>query len=112
MGYKASLLMGVVVIEVLDTGVNEADVNMAIDAELLESLESRREPLLHLYEWKDRSATYGYFVKPEEYLDLAAVKRRGLNLARRPTGGGIIFHEWDLAFSVLVPEKSPFFSLN
>jgi lipoate-protein ligase A len=35
-----------------------------------------------------------------------------LDLARRPTGGGVVFHLWDLAFSVLVPAKSELFSTN
>ncbi|HEY5234760.1 MAG TPA: hypothetical protein VIJ14_01170 [Rhabdochlamydiaceae bacterium] len=39
-------------------------------------------------------------------------KKRGLDLARRPTGGGVVFHLWDLAFSVLVPAKSKLFSTN
>ena len=35
-----------------------------------------------------------------------------LQLARRPTGGGIVFHLWDMAFSVLVPSHCPEFSTS
>jgi lipoate-protein ligase A len=89
--------------EVLDTGVASAAENMRIDAELLGSVESRSRPVLHFYEWERDSATYGYFIEPSKHLDLRGAEKRGLDLARRPTGGGIVFHVWDMAFSVLVP---------
>src|SRR5580692_6228766 len=95
---------------VLDTGPASAEKNMQIDADLLESL--AEEPILHFYEWEKRSITYGYFVKPEELLHLENLKRHGIDHARRPTGGGIVFHLWDLAFSVLIPSSSPHFSQN
>ncbi|HSW86877.1 MAG TPA: hypothetical protein VLG49_05190 [Rhabdochlamydiaceae bacterium] len=98
--------------EILDTGVAGADAIMRKDAELLDSLSSRSMPILHFYQWQRDSATYGYFVQPDEFLDLEKVKECGLDLAKRPTGGGIVFHAWDLAFSVLVPSNCPLFSMN
>jgi lipoate-protein ligase A len=98
--------------EVVDTGREPADVIMRRDAELLEGLNPEGAAVLHLYEWEGDSVTYGYFLKPHEFLDLEAVERRGVKLARRPTGGGIVFHIWDMAFSVLVPSKHPAFSEN
>lgn len=98
--------------EIIDTGVGSATRNMQIDAELLEGVAGRTRPVLHFYEWEGDCATYGYFVDPEKYLNLEGVKRRGLNLARRPTGGGIVFHIWDMAFSLVIPASCPEFSLN
>lgn len=98
--------------EVVDTGRRSAEENMRIDADLLASLDEHSHPILHFYDWEVESATYGYFVKPQEFLDLEKSQKRGLSLARRPTGGGIVFHIWDLAFSVLVPSQSRFFSQN
>lgn len=97
---------------ILDTGINTPDKNMAIDAELLENLSAEPETILHLYEWSAPSATYGHFVQPFDFLDEANVAKSTLQLARRPTGGGIIFHEFDFAFSVLVPASHPKFSIN
>ena len=54
--------------------------------------------------------TFGHFVKPETLLNLESAQKLGLDLARRPTGGGVVFHLWDLAFSVLIPAKSSLFS--
>ncbi len=97
---------------ILETKAASAEENMQLDGKLLENLAGQERPILHLYEWEEQSATFGYFVKPEELLDLAEAKKRGLDLARRPTGGGVVFHLWDLAFSVLVPAKSKLFSTN
>jgi len=97
---------------ILDTGVNSAEENMRIDTDLLENLSDHSQPTLHLYDWKNDCATYGYFVDPFDFLSKEGVERRKLELARRPTGGGIIFHMWDFAFSVAVPSHSKYFSQN
>lgn len=96
--------------EILDTGIGSAEKNMEIDARLLDGLGDT--PILHFYEWEKDSATYGHFLKPQEFLDLEKAQKKGLTLAKRPTGGGMVFHLWDLAFSVLVPSGVSFFSLN
>lgn len=98
--------------EIIDTGVEEAETLMRKDAALLESLGERKLPIVHFYEWKNDSATYGYFIRPDAFLNVENAGRRGLDLARRPTGGGIVFHAWDWAFSVLVPASCPHFSMN
>ena len=95
---------------ILDTGVNSAKKNMEIDAQLLSQMRPDDAPLLHFYEWEQRSGTYGYFIKIEKFLNLEKAKREGVIFARRPTGGGILFHFCDFAFSALVPSNSPFFS--
>ena len=95
---------------VLDTGKARAEKNMELDAKLLEELGS--DPIIHFYEWEKPSISYGYFIDPEKLLNLRTIQQRGIDLARRPTGGGVVFHLWDFAFSVLVPSSAPFFSHN
>lgn len=95
---------------IIDTGKNSAQKNMLIDAELLHSL--KEDALLHLYDWDKDSATYGYFIRPPDFFNFNYVENIGLDLARRPTGGGIVFHVADYAFSVLVPKTHRCFSLN
>lgn len=85
---------------------------MRIDAELLSQLDEYSTAILHFYDWEGDSATYGYLVNPSDFINLEKAKDRGLSLARRPTGGGIVFHLWDLAFSVLVPSSHPLCSEN
>jgi lipoate---protein ligase len=98
--------------KVFDTGVKTAEENMRLDTELLENLSPQGEAVLHLYDWKGPSATYGYFIKTKDFLNLEVAKSKGLSLAKRPTGGGIVFHLSDLAFSVLLPAGHEGFSEN
>jgi lipoate---protein ligase len=89
-----------------------AALNMQRDADLLAGLCESSSPILHFYRWSQPSATYGHFIRPWEWLDLEIADQLGLRLAARPTGGGILFHTGDLAFSLLVPRSHPFFALN
>ncbi len=98
--------------KLIDTGVRNAAANMELDAALLSDLEEEREGILHLYDWEGDAATYGHFIDPDNFLNMAGVAKKSLDLAKRPTGGGIIFHKCDLAFSVLVPATHPEFSNN
>lgn len=97
-------------LQVLDTGSNSADVNMRFDEKLLLELNPDGLPILHLYRWSGPCATYGYFIDPSKHLNLDKIQKNRLILARRPTGGGIVFHIWDLAFSFLMPANHPRFS--
>ncbi|KAF3362832.1 Octanoyltransferase LipM [Chlamydiales bacterium STE3] len=82
--------------------------NMASDYARLQNISINERPSIRFYQWHKNSATFGYFLKPENYLN----KNSALITARRPTGGGIIFHDYDLSFSVLVPAGHAKFSIN
>lgn len=77
---------------------------MKKDADLLRQLKD--EPILHLYEWESDSLTFGYFIDIAKHVNLKKAKEKKLFWARRPTGGGIVFHLWDLAFSFLMPRSN------
>lgn len=98
--------------KVLHSGVGSAQHHMDIDQELLQDISSMKQPLLRFYDWDGPSATYGYFIDPMNFLDFTSIEKLGLKLGRRPTGGGIVFHLTDLAFSVLVPASHPAYSIN
>lgn len=95
-----------------DTGTRNAAANMALDAALLADLKDEEDAILHFYDWEGDAATYGHFIDPDNFLNMDGVSKSALDLAKRPTGGGIIFHNCDLAFSVLVPSTHPAFSTN
>lgn len=97
---------------ILDTGKASAQKNMSIDEGLLNTLRPTDTPILHLYDWEGDCATFGYFIDPASFLNLEKLEQRNLQIARRPTGGGVVFHFCDYAFSVLIPAGHPNFSLN
>lgn len=98
--------------QIIESGLLAPEAIMQKDFHLLRDLDAESSPLLHFYEWDCPCLTYGYFIKPSDYLNLEALDHYGLKLARRPTGGGIIFHTADFAFSVLIPATHPGFSTN
>ena len=99
--------------QLVESGRMKPHEVMQKDAALLQNLSSSvQQPILHFYEWESRCLTYGYFMDPDDHLDVQALRDHRLLLARRPTGGGIIFHVSDFAFSLLMPASAPGFSLN
>lgn len=73
--------------------------NMARDLELLrEGL-----PTVRLYGWRPACVSLGY-AQPETDVDRDALEEFGLDLVRRPTGGGAILHEEDeVTYAVVLP---------
>lgn len=95
---------------IIETKKKSAHYIMQKDENLLNNLKD--EPILHFYEWETDSLTYGYFIDIEKYINIKKAEEKKLSYARRPTGGGIVFHLWDLAFSFLMPSKCDFFFEN
>jgi lipoate---protein ligase len=98
--------------QVNESGPQSPEWNMRADEEALSNISPSSLPALRFYEWSVPSATYGYFLNPADYFDQEGMQKHSLVLARRPTGGGVIFHTCDLAFSVIVPANHPFYSLD
>lgn len=98
--------------KIIDSGLASAEVIMQKDKDLLEKIGLETDPILHFYDFEKNSATYGYFLQTKDFFNPEGVEEKGLRLAKRPTGGGVIFHLWDFAFSVLIPATHPLFSQN
>jgi lipoyl(octanoyl) transferase len=78
--------------------------NMALDEALLRSrLAGEAPPTVRFFGWAPPAVSLGYG-QPLDGLDLAACRRLGLRLVRRPTGGSAILHEepsFELTYSVV-----------
>lgn len=98
--------------KVVDTGLDSPQAIMEKDRIFLEKMGLEKSPILHFYEWNTSSITYGYFLDPKKFFSFEGLEKEGISIARRPTGGGIIFHLWDFAFSALIPASHVAFSQN
>jgi lipoyl(octanoyl) transferase len=92
----------------LDTGKGESAWNMALDEALLHAVANIGRPILRFYGWNEPAATFGYFQK---YADIAAWTSLR-PLIRRPTGGGLVPHDADWTYSVIIPPSHPLYELR
>lgn len=80
--------------------------NMAQDEQLLHyAFEQRAAPVLRLYRWAGPSLSFGCFLK---FADALAAAQPGETLIRRWTGGGMVHHGADFAWTLAVPADHAF----
>jgi len=97
----------------LITEGNSASKNMAIDkAVLVANSENKVAPTVRFYNWFPPAISIGYFQNLEEEVDLFKCEKSGIDYVRRITGGGAVFHEKELTYSIVIPESHPEISKN
>jgi lipoate-protein ligase A len=89
-------------IRVLETGYNNAALNMAIDEVLIENIGDA--PILRLYGWRPAAVSIGYFQSIREEVDLEKCSKIGVDVVRRLTGGGAVLHENELTYSFITKQ--------
>jgi lipoate-protein ligase A len=92
----------------LDSGPASAARNMAMDHALMEFAVSTALPVLRFYSWTEPAATFGYsqrFADVERFTILRP-------LVRRPTGGGLVPHDADWTYSVVLPPGTAWHELK
>ncbi|MGN0866135.1 MAG: biotin/lipoate A/B protein ligase family protein [Oligosphaeraceae bacterium] len=77
-------------------GAHEPPWNMAADEALLLDAPGREKPLLRCYAWSRPAVSIGY-------VQTLAAAPAGYAAVRRPTGGGVVYHDYDFTFSVTFP---------
>ncbi|MCF7791725.1 MAG: lipoate--protein ligase family protein [Victivallales bacterium] len=81
--------------------------NMAIDESILEECFKIKTPILRFYGWDRKSASVGYIQKFS-----AVPENLGYTVVRRPTGGGVVYHDIDMTYTVTVPKGHWIENLN
>ncbi len=91
-------------IRLLQTGHQSAAFNMALDEVLIERIaQGKSMPSLRFYGWSPRAVSIGYFQSLESEVDLEECKKQGVDFIRRQTGGGAVFHDEEVTYSIHLP---------
>lgn len=88
--------------------VRDAAWQMAVDEAILRL---GLDVTVRFYQWERRTISFGYFLKRSEIASVA--DRFGeIEWVRRWTGGGVVDHDGDVPYSIIVPAESEFFKLR
>ena len=87
-------------------GYHPAAYNMALDEAILRL---NKGPVFRTYSWEPSAVSIGYFQSIKEEVDLEAAERMGVDVVRRITGGGAVFHDrnGEVTYSIVLPPGHP-----
>ncbi len=81
-------------------------MQMAIDEAMLAARSENMVPnTLRFFTWKPPAVTIGIFQSLKQEVDAERAKEMGADIVRRYTGGGAVFHENELTYSMALSEK-------
>lgn len=87
---------------------HNAFTNMAVDEAILEArIENQAPNTLRFYRWNPSVVSIGKFQNVENEVQMENCKRFGVDVVRRITGGGTVYHdtEGEITYSVVVSKK-------
>ncbi len=87
--------------------VNNAAMNMALDEAISEAVRTKASlPTIRFYKWKPSAVSIGYFQSLKDEVDVELCKKNGVDIVRRRTGGGAVYHDsnGEITYSVIAPE--------
>ena len=97
----------------LQTGFNDAFTNMALDESIMIHVaQGMSPPTIRFYGWQPPAVSIGYFQGLEEEVDVARCKELGVDYIRRITGGGAVFHEKEVTYSLAILQDNPLIPEN
>ena len=75
---------------------NDAAMNMAIDEAILNSRIAKQVPnTLRFYRWQPSAVSIGKNQNPEKEVYLGNVEKLGVDIVRRISGGGTVYHDYE-----------------
>lgn len=96
-------------IRLLQTGSKTAYENMSLDEAILQHVQQKMSsPTLRLYSWQPRAISIGYFQSLHEEVVLEKCYELGIDFIRRITGGGAVFHDAEVTYSLIAPLDGSF----
>lgn len=83
------------------SGSENPFVNMAVDEAILKNYKADKIPTIRFYSWDPAGMSVGCFQPVEKILNVNFLKKSGIPIVRRMTGGESIFHDNDLSYSIV-----------
>ncbi|MEW6748327.1 MAG: biotin/lipoate A/B protein ligase family protein [Candidatus Micrarchaeota archaeon] len=86
---------------------NDAFMNMAIDEAVSESVRAGGPPTIRFYGWNPSAVSIGYFQCLNKEADSERCALEGVDIVRRRTGGGAVYHDrmGEVTYSVIGKEE-------
>lgn len=91
----------------IEMETHDAFTNMAIDESIREHISSGKSlPTIRFYRWKPSAVSIGYFQSVAQEVHQNACQKAGIDIVRRQTGGGAVYHDFngEITYSVIAPE--------
>lgn len=92
---------------VIELEVRDAFTNMALDEAASEAIAARKAlPTIRFYRWQPSAVSIGYFQSLNDEVATDKCSEAGVDIVRRRTGGGAVFHDYEgeITYSVIAPE--------
>ena len=77
--------------------------NMARDTALMERAQATGETVFSAYSWAAPTLSLGRNQTAKGRYNLDEIRRRGIDVVRRPTGGRALLHHHEITYSVTAP---------
>ncbi len=87
---------------------HNAALNMALDEACAHALaQGKVDPTIRFYRWQPSAVSIGYFQSLNQEVDIQECQKQEVDIVRRRTGGGAVYHDYDgeITYSVIAPEK-------
>ena len=87
--------------------VHSGAENMAIDEAIMDIMNRsiNHQPVLRFYGWRPATLSLGYAQGYAKEVDAETCHQANIDVVRRPTGGRAVLHQYELTYSVIVPES-------
>ncbi|MCU0666698.1 MAG: lipoate--protein ligase family protein [Candidatus Omnitrophica bacterium] len=85
--------------KLIRSGLQSASFNMALDEKIFNQYLEDRIPVFRVYGWKNPSFTYGFSQTPDDEINLDRCIACNVEVVKRITGGGILFHWHEITYS-------------
>lgn len=85
----------------------DAFTAMAIDEAVSESVSKGSDPTIRFWRWNPSAVSIGYFQGIDDEVNVDFCKNTGVDVVRRRTGGGAVYHDFngEITYSVIGPEN-------